>query len=254
MLSRSFFKVGAALLIFSFVGVASAERRGPPEFYRRVAKFSTLPVDNHQEQGQRTFDKGMSLANPSRGQGLPHFTVTGRDGSKRLVINVHGEANLRKYVAVFSERNRFMEHTFNASKTSEPHWSYLRIDKRMFKKYGAGESYSFNTNSTRIAFPYSTTKREFDTRKEMILNTPAPPFLWESPYPGGIHVGKWQSNCTDWVCSVNGKLTMGRKTNAVLDHAGSLWSGGHTPRMRVMAVITSQPIENFDASYMNKTW
>jgi len=205
-----------------------------------LAAAAPAPASDH---GDRAYRDALRFAQANN---LPHFTVRS-GGVQRVVVNVPS-AKIAEWCSTFSKGNCYIEPFFNASNTSAPNWSMLRIGDRSFQQYGQGEQYRPSTWSGRVAFPVSLTQPELATTEQKILTSPNGP--WQ--YNGG-DPERTGRNCTNWVTYKIGQFT-GVTTCSVRHHMSSLVQGYHSPRMTVMAVMTSEPVQNFGQDQLQLNW
>jgi|GEM_PF-6411089 len=212
--------------------VADAQPRG-----RRQARANNrVASEARLGHGARTYQKALRFAQENR---LQHFSVPMRNGQQRLVVNVTN-AKAEAWNQLFSKANGYIEPFFNASATSGPGWSQLRMGTKRWKKYGPGSDFRAATSGGRVAFPLSLTSEELRTTEACIVNGTNAPFSYNGGDPE--RTGR---NCTNWVTYKIGQYT-GVTTNSVVGHMSSMVRGTTSDRMSVMAVMSRETLPSFD--------
>ncbi len=209
----------------------------------RPQRNTTNASTQRQGHGDRAYTDALRFAQQHN---LKHFTVN-RRGVRRIVVNVPSN-KITDWCNTFSKGKCYVEPFFNASKRSAPGWSMFRVGSKNWRRYGSGDTYYNSTSGGRVAFPISLSEREMSSTMDTIKTSRNLPFK----YNGGIWSGTGQ-NCTDWLTSKIGQFT-GVSTASVKHHMSALVQGHHSNRSTVMAVMTSQPMQNFGQDQLNLQW
>ena len=238
MKTRHITLIALSLILVSTT--AFARPRGYQRTNRTNRTNTTVRPQNH---GDRAYNDALSFA---RTNNLPHFTVRNA-GVKRVVVNVTS-AKMQAWCNTFSKGKCYIEPHFNASKTSAPGWSMLRVGEKNWRQYGTGETYRANTYGGRVAFPISLSQQELDSTMHKIKTSNNAPFVYNGGNPETT--GR---NCTNWVTYKIGQFT-GVTTGSVKHHMSALVNGRHSNRSTVMAVMTNEKVQNFGQDQLNLQW
>lgn len=229
------------LVITAVVAALGNLAYAQPEGRRQVRANRGASTQARLGHGARTYQTALRFAQENR---LQHFTVPMRNGQQRLVVNVTNE-KAAAWNQVFSKANGYIEPFFNASATSGPGWSQLRMGNKRWKSYGQGSDFRAETYGGRVAFPLSLSSDELRTTESCIVNGTNAPFNYNGGDPE--RTGR---NCTNWVTYKIGQYT-GVTTNSVVGHMSSMVRGSTSDRMSVMAVMSSQALPSFDAQIVS---
>jgi hypothetical protein len=208
---------------------AGAERRG---------------TTSHSSHGDRAYNDALRFAQQNN---LGHFTVNS-NGTRRIVVNVPSN-KITEWCNTFSKGNCYIEPFFNTTPNRyAPSWSMLRMGDKYYRQYGQGSEYRASTYGGRTAFPVSLTRQELDSTVNAVHNSPNG--RWN--YNGGNPESTGR-NCTNWLTYKVGQFT-GVRTASVKHHMSALTRGYHSPRMSVMAIMSSEPIQNFGQDQLQTNW
>jgi hypothetical protein len=194
--------------------------------------------------GDRAYNDALRFAQQHN---LGHFTVN-KNGTRRIVVNVPS-SKISDWCNTFSKGNCYIEPFFNTTPNRyAPGWSMLRVGDKTYKQYGQGSTYRSSTYGGRTAFPVSLTQQELSSTMTKIHDSPNG--RWR--YNGGDPETTGR-NCTNWLTYKIGQFT-GVRTGSVKHHMSALTRGYHSPRMSVMAVMSSEPIQNFGQDQLRTNW